>query len=120
MVLVASCGLTTLHWDPGSLRQTAGGVVGSLVGQGLASGLHFLGATLFMLAAWMAGVALAFGVSWLTVIDRIGAGIWSWSPWLRARLAHERDVAEGKERKQARNEVVKAGKRNPPHVFRRD
>jgi S-DNA-T family DNA segregation ATPase FtsK/SpoIIIE len=38
LVLVTSCGLVTLHWDAGSLRQTAGGVVGSLVGKGLASG----------------------------------------------------------------------------------
>jgi DNA segregation ATPase FtsK/SpoIIIE, S-DNA-T family len=121
MVLVASCGLTTLHWDPGSLRQTAGGVVGSLVGQGLASGLHFLGATLLMLAAWMAGVALAFGVSWLTVIDRIGAGFWQLVAMARAKLATKRDVAAGKERKQARAEVVKAEQkksatRAPPRI----
>src|SRR5215469_16275838 len=44
LVLVTSCGLVTLHWDAGSLRQTAGGVVGSLVGRGLASGLDFFGA----------------------------------------------------------------------------
>src|SRR5712675_2527306 len=30
VVLVTSCGLVTLHWDAGSLRETAGGVVGSL------------------------------------------------------------------------------------------
>src|SRR5438309_5690542 len=61
LVLVASCGLTTLHWQPGALRQTAGGVVGSVVGGGLVAGLDFLGATLVMLAAWMAGLSLAFG-----------------------------------------------------------
>src|SRR4030088_1973905 len=66
LVLVSSCGLVTLHWDAGSLRQTAGGVVGSLVGRGLASGLDFLGATLLMIAAWMAGLALACHVAWVT------------------------------------------------------
>ena len=76
VVLVTSCGLVTLHWDAGSLRQTAGGVVGSLVGRGLASGLDFLGATLLMIAAWMAGLSLAFHVSWFTVMDRIGAAVW--------------------------------------------
>src|SRR5579862_3197152 len=73
LVLITSCGLTTLHWSPGALRETAGGVVGNLVGKGLASGLNFLGATLLMIAAWMAGLSLAFHVSWLTIIDRIGA-----------------------------------------------
>src|SRR5246500_4398059 len=51
LVLVASCGLTTLHWQPGALRQSAGGVVGSVVGGGLVAGLDFLGATLVMIAA---------------------------------------------------------------------
>src|SRR6185503_19121444 len=77
LVLITSCGLTTLHWSPGQLRQTAGGVVGMLVGRGLASGLDFLGATLLMIAAWMAGLSLAFHVSWLTVMDRIGETVWN-------------------------------------------
>ncbi|MBV9698019.1 MAG: DNA translocase FtsK 4TM domain-containing protein [Gammaproteobacteria bacterium] len=72
LLLVASCALTTLHWQPGLLRQSAGGVVGSMVGGGLAAGLNFLGATLLMIAAWMAGLSLAFGVSWFTVMDRLG------------------------------------------------
>ena len=76
-MLIASCGLATLHWSPGTLRETAGGVVGQFVGTWLADNMNFLGATLFMLAAWMAGVSLAFGVSWITIVDRIGAGIWN-------------------------------------------
>ena len=121
MVLIASCGLTTLHWSPGVLRQTAGGVVGSLVGQGLESGLHFLGATLLLLAAWMAGVSLAFGVSWLTVIDRVGEAFWRGVGFVRARLATKRDMTEGRERKLARSEVVKAEQKKsatrvPPRI----
>jgi S-DNA-T family DNA segregation ATPase FtsK/SpoIIIE len=121
MVLIASCGLTTLHWSPGVLRQTAGGVVGSLAGQGLANGLHFLGATLLLLAVWMAGVSLAFGVSWLTIIDWVGNKFWDGIGFIRAKLATKRDVAEGRERKQARAEVVKAEQkksatRAPPRI----
>jgi DNA segregation ATPase FtsK/SpoIIIE, S-DNA-T family len=107
LVLLASCGLTTLHWDPGPLRQTAGGVVGSLIGRGLATGLDFLGATLLMIAAWMAGLSLAFHVSWLTVIDRLGCWTWAGVSWLRTRMASAKDSAEGRERKQARKEAVK-------------
>ena len=59
LVLVASCALTTLHWQPGVLRHSAGGVVGKLVGGGLAAGVDFLGATLLMIAAWMAGISAA-------------------------------------------------------------
>ncbi len=107
LMLFASCGLATLHWSPGVLRESAGGVVGQFVGQGLAGGLKFLGATLFMLAAWMAGVSLAFGVSWLTIVDRIGQGFWGAIGWMRARQSTARDVAVGLEAKQKRVEAAK-------------
>ena len=35
VMLFASCGLATLHWSPGDLRESAGGVVGKFVGNGL-------------------------------------------------------------------------------------
>ncbi|MBV8341769.1 MAG: DNA translocase FtsK 4TM domain-containing protein, partial [Gammaproteobacteria bacterium] len=121
LLLVASCALTTLHWQPGALRQSAGGVVGSVVGGGLAHGLNFLGATLFMIAAWMAGLSLAFGVSWLSVIDRLGSATWGAIAWLRARMSSSRDVAEGRERRLARKEAVeslqkKSASRPPPRI----
>ena len=106
LMLIASCGLATLHWNAGSLPATAGGVVGH-VGKGLESAMSFLGATLLMLAAWMAGVSLAFGVSWLTIIDRIGAGLWNFVSWVRARRSVARDVAVGLEAKKARVESAK-------------
>jgi DNA segregation ATPase FtsK/SpoIIIE, S-DNA-T family len=121
LVLVASCALTTLHWQPGVLRQSAGGVVGKLVGEGLAAGVDFLGATLLMIAAWMAGLSLAFGVSWLTVMDRLGTATWAGIGWLRARWSSSRDAAEGRERRQARKESVesaqkKSATRAPPRI----
>lgn len=121
LVLAASCGLATLHWEAADLRQTAGGVVGSLVGGGLASGLNFLGATLLLIAAWMAGLSLAFGVSWLRIMDRIGELTWDGIDWIRARLVTARDVAEGRERREKRKEVVKteqkkAASRQPPRI----
>ena len=121
LVLVASCALTTLHWQPGVLRQSAGGVVGSVVGGGLAAGLDFLGATLLMIGAWMAGLSLAFGVSWLTVMDRLGSTAWAGLGWVRARWSSSRDAAEGRERRQARKESVesaqkKSATRAPPRI----
>jgi S-DNA-T family DNA segregation ATPase FtsK/SpoIIIE len=121
LVLVASCALTTLHWQPGVLRQSAGGVVGRLVGEGLAAGVDFLGATLLLIAAWMAGLSLAFGVSWLTVMDRLGTATWAGIGWLRARWSSSRDAAEGRERRQARKESVesaqkKSATRAPPRI----
>jgi len=121
LMLIASCGLVTLHWQAGALRQSAGGVVGKLVGGELAAGLSLLGATLLMIAAWMAGISLAFGVSWLTVMDRLGAWTWGAVAYLRERMSTARDVAEGRERRQARKEIVlteqkKSAARQPPRI----
>jgi S-DNA-T family DNA segregation ATPase FtsK/SpoIIIE len=121
LLLGASCSLTTLHWQPGVLRQSAGGVVGELVGRGFAAKLDFLGATLLLIAAWMAGLSLAFHVSWLTVMDRLGALVWAGVGALRARLASSRTTAEGRERRAARKEAVeieqkKSATRAPPRI----
>ncbi|HXY77065.1 MAG TPA: DNA translocase FtsK 4TM domain-containing protein, partial [Steroidobacteraceae bacterium] len=121
LVLISSCALATLHWEAGPLRQGAGGVVGSLVGGALAAAVNFLGATLLMIAAWMAGLSLAFGVSWLTIMDRIGTFTWGTLRSLRERLLAARAAAAGRERRQARKESVeilqkKAAARSPPRI----
>ncbi|MBS0422223.1 MAG: DNA translocase FtsK 4TM domain-containing protein [Proteobacteria bacterium] len=121
LVLVASCGLVTLHWLPGNMPQTAGGVVGSSIGIGLEHGLGFLGSTLLLIAAWMAGLSIAFHVSWFTVMDRIGSSVWGAVSWLRARSSTAKDVAVGRERKQARKEAAKTEQkktatRPPPRI----
>ena len=121
LVLIASCGLVTLHWLPGNMPQTAGGVVGSSIGMGLEHGLGFLGSTLLLIAAWMAGLSIAFHVSWFTVMDRIGASVWGTVSWLRTRSSTAKDVAVGRERKQARKEAVKTEQkktatRPPPRI----
>ena len=108
VLLVASCSLATLHWNPGGLPQGAGGVVGSAAGESLKSGLDLLGATLLLLAAWMAGAAVAFGVSWFTVMDRLGAWTWSGVHWVRERWFTTREVNAGRSAKLERKEALQA------------
>ncbi|MBV8405118.1 MAG: cell division protein FtsK, partial [Gammaproteobacteria bacterium] len=64
-----------------------------------------------MIAAWMAGVSLAFGVSWLTVMDRLGTAAWRGIGWMRSRWSSSRDAAEGRERRQARKESVESAQK---------
>ena len=121
VLLLCSCALTGLHWSPGALRQGAGGVVGMAVGNGLASELNLLGATLILLAAWAAGVAVAFGISWLRVIDGLGAAVWRAIRYFRERRQVTREVSDGQQRKQARMEageaeVKKIRARPPPKI----
>jgi S-DNA-T family DNA segregation ATPase FtsK/SpoIIIE len=121
LALLASCGLATLHFAPGVLPSSAGGVLGSLVGQGLASGVSFLGATLLLLALWFAGAQLFTGVSWLTVMDWLGHHALRAFELARERLGSARDQAAGREAKQQREAVVREEKRKtaartPPKI----
>src|ERR1039458_5763972 len=116
-LLVASCALAALHWNPGTLPQGAGGVVGSAAGGALALGLKLLGATLLLLAAWLAGAAVAFGVSWFAVMDRIGAWTWASLHWARERAFTAREMNTGRSAKLERKEALQAEqKRASPRI----
>ncbi len=119
--LVTSCALATLHFSAGVLPEGAGGIVGILVGDGLAAVASLLGATLVLLAIWFASVQLYTGVSWLTVMDWIGHHVLAAAAWVRARFATSRDHAVGRESREAREIAVrevkkKAEKRTPPRI----
>jgi S-DNA-T family DNA segregation ATPase FtsK/SpoIIIE len=121
LALASSCGLATLHFEGGSLPYSAGGQVGTLVGDGLAGPMSPLGATLLLLAVWLGSVALFTGISWLDVMDRIGGGVLAAISWARDRITTARDVKAGREVKQARQEIVreeqkKAAERKPPRI----
>ena len=121
LLVLASCGLATLHWSDAGMPHTAGGAIGDGVGKGLKSGLDFLGATLLLLAAWMAGASLSLGVSWRTVMDRLGAWTWGGLALLRERLASRREAAVGRGRREARKvsvetEQKKAATRKPTRI----
>jgi len=121
LLLASTCALATLHFAPGVLRQSAGGIVGSLVGEWMLGNFNFVGGTLLALACAMSGVSLAFGLSWLAVMDRLGGGFWGAIDWLRARRLQQRDIAEGEERKAARKETLevetkKASTRSKPRI----
>ncbi len=121
LLMISTCALAALNWGPGALHEGAGGLLGQFAGNGLRDGLGYLGATLVMLVAWMAGLSLGFGVSWFRVMDRLGTGAWAMVGWLRARRAAAHDRAVGRERRQARKEAVagetrRTAARVPPRI----
>ena len=106
LVLTTSCGLATLHFFVPEMRETAGGIIGQLVGGGLEQILGLLGATVLLLVLWLAAVSLATGVSWLAVMDYIGRGV------LAAIIKGEMFInrvqvwLEGRRAKQQRQDLV--------------
>ena len=120
-MLVTSCALATLHFSPAGFRESAGGIVGQVVGSSLESLMKLLGASVLLFFVWLASVSVFLGVSWLTVMDRIGH--WCLVAWdgAMARLGELRDRAEGKRQQAARQDVLEAEKkrtagRSPPRI----
>jgi DNA segregation ATPase FtsK/SpoIIIE, S-DNA-T family len=90
IVLMSSAALEAirLYRLPFALPQRPGGALGELIGDALARGIGFNGATLVLLALLAVGTSLLFGVSWLRVMERIGARV-------------ERLVAQARSRREA-------------------
>ncbi|MEO1575571.1 MAG: DNA translocase FtsK 4TM domain-containing protein, partial [Pseudomonadota bacterium] len=107
LTLITSCALATLHFDPQGLSNTAGGVLGQLTGDGFANALGLLGATLLLLALWLAGVSLFARLSWIAVMDRIGAITLGSIDAARAGITTLREKLAGRRVRQERIETVK-------------
>ncbi|MCH8302338.1 MAG: DNA translocase FtsK 4TM domain-containing protein [Proteobacteria bacterium] len=119
--LVTSCALASLHFSPVGFRETAGGIVGQVVGGSLESLLKLLSASVLLFFVWIASVSVFLGISWLTIMDRIGR--WCLVGWeySKARISEFRDRAEGRRQQAARQNVFEAEKRRtagrtPPRI----
>jgi len=100
LVLLSSAALESirLYRLPATLPQRAGGAFGELVGDALQRSIGFNGATLLLLALLAIGTSLLFGVSWLRVMERIGAGVEALFAGARARRAQalERRIGDAR------------------------
>lgn len=89
VALAAASGLSSLSLIQQAqyLPMGAGGVLGDVVGTSFTSIFGISGTTLLLLAILLTGVTLFAGLSWLMVIDRLGAltltVVYTFSSWLR-------------------------------------
>ncbi len=58
--LITSCALSTLHFSPEGFNETAGGIVGQVVGHGLESVMKLLGASALLFMLWVAFTIFLF------------------------------------------------------------
>jgi len=61
-----------LHFSPEGFNETAGGIIGQIVGNWFESVMKLLGASTLLFVIWIASISLFLGISWFTVMDRIG------------------------------------------------
>ena len=119
--LITSCALASLHFSSAGFRESAGGIIGQVIGGGMESLMKLLGASTFLFFLWIASISVFLGISWFGVMDRIGK--WSLIGWEtgRAKIGVLRDKAEGRRKQAARQDTVEAEKirtagRAPPRI----
>ncbi|ROR32148.1 DNA translocase FtsK [Inmirania thermothiophila] len=124
LLVAGGSGLAAVHFTPVRLPEGvgAGGVVGGVIAKALLPAVGPLGTTLFLLAAFLAGVTLFTGLSWLGLMDLTGyltlrglhlaragaAAAWErW--WVGRRQRRERT-------RQVRAERGRMARRAPPRI----
>ena len=79
LMLIAASGLADLHFGvaEGELPRGTfgGGILGTAVAWRLVAYLHHLGTTLILLAVFFCSLTLAFGTSWIQLVESLGAAI---------------------------------------------
>jgi S-DNA-T family DNA segregation ATPase FtsK/SpoIIIE len=110
LVLVASSAIEGLRFYnlPATLPQTAGGALGDVIGRRLSMLLGFNGATLLLLALFGAGSSLFFGMSWLRLMERVGAFLESLGVRVKRRAEERKDRELGAQALAVREAVVMA------------
>ena len=73
LVLVAGSSLASLYFVTSSLPADAGGILGDLISKVMAQEFNPFGAGLIMVALFLAGITIFSGLSWIRVVDGIGA-----------------------------------------------
>jgi S-DNA-T family DNA segregation ATPase FtsK/SpoIIIE len=119
--LVTSCALATLHFSQQGFHETAGGIIGRIVGEWLQSVMKLLGASTLLFVIWVASISLFLGISWFNVMDRLGHWCLVGYEKARAKFGELRDRAEGRRQHAARQDIIEVEKkrtkgREPPRI----
>jgi DNA segregation ATPase FtsK/SpoIIIE, S-DNA-T family len=112
-LLLASTGIEwmRLHSLKVSLPQGPGGVLGEIIGRMVGEGFGFTGGTLILLVMFAAGLSLFSGISWLTVLERLGD--WTERAFTNVvgRWQERQDRRAGEQALIERDEVVEVSKK---------
>jgi len=108
LTVTSGAGLATLYaMDPLSLPIKGGGILGEVVAQGLVKPFNAVGAALFLLALFLAGVTLFTGLSWVKLMDTTGRITLNFVAWIVGRWQAIRDgFTERRAQREAKAEVI--------------
>ena len=107
LILMSTTAITSINFDDLHRFYSSGGVVGDVIRDSMLPFFNYTGTTLFLLAALLTGITLFTGVSWLTVIDLIGATAVAGFFWLRDKfLQRQQNKAEAAALAQQENQLT--------------
>ena len=121
LLLISSSALATLHFSAEGFNQTAGGVLGQVVGEYLESMMKLLGASTLLFFIWLTSVSLFLSISWLKIMDEIGRiTLFGWNE-IVIKIDTLKDQMEGRRIQAERQIIIKAekkriAKRTPPKI----
>ena len=110
LTLAAGAAVAYLHFSSANAMLPAGGggILGEFIGRLLAGITGFMGATLFLLALMLAGITLFSGLSWLGMMDALGAlSLRAWD-WLGSRREVIENWSQGRKARKSRVEIRRA------------
>ncbi len=112
LVLLSSSALEALRLYrlPALLPHAPGGALGEMIGSGFSRALGFNGGTLLLIALFAIGWSLFTGMSWLRLMERVGAGIERSIASLRHRRDARRDREIGAVALEEREQFVEAAR----------
>ena len=121
LLLITSCALSTLHFSGEFYRESAGGILGQVIGNYLESSMKLLGATTLLFFVWLASISLFLNVSWIKIIDEIGKYSLVFWGFCLSKIDEIKDKFEEKRKKAERKEIFDAEKKRiakkaPPKI----
>jgi len=109
LFVLTGCALAYLHLAPGTgLPASPGGLLGQLIGLSLVGAFGQVGASLLVLALFLAAVTLAFGIAWPAVMDRLGGWVLAVVAFLGRRFRQRDDRSAARVARVEREQVRKA------------
>ncbi len=123
LMLIALCGLLTIHFSGTGMPASAGGWLGEMSTRGFVNVFGLLGASLLLIALFFSSIQLLTNVSWLRIMDIVGGAV-LWTGYrMRGTVSQWRESRMGKKKlTQRRNSINKekgrfrVGKKPSPRI----
>jgi S-DNA-T family DNA segregation ATPase FtsK/SpoIIIE len=93
LIILSTTAITSINFDD-LYHFSSGGVVGDVIRDTMVPFFNYTGTTLLLLSFLFTGLTLFTGISWLTVIDGVGAGAVGLYQWLMGRFDKNRAKRE--------------------------